>query len=128
MPVRDLGVMIQERIDALDRNIRALNTQIARADQILLEMGEAIEPVTQEQVYDSSEDEWETEYLIDSDDDSDDETVVYYTPWEVNHDDSDYDSDTDTVVGKWEDDYTTPEKTYRFIIPDNLEEGLEFLG
>lgn len=120
-----IEAFIEARIAFLQARIAQLDGQVARADQILHDMGEA----TTES---SSEDSWdgETEYLIDdsSDEEGDDETVAYYTP----HDalmSEDEDSDTETILGDWEDPFMTPDKIVRgIIIPHNVDQGLEVLG
>jgi hypothetical protein len=71
------------------------------------------------------DDSWdgETEYLIDSD--SDDDTVAYFDEFGG----VDYPSDAETVTEDWDDPFLTPDKPIaRLIIPDNLEEGLDFLN
>jgi hypothetical protein len=73
-----------------------------------------------EDLYYNSDYEYEMESMSDSDDEDDDDTVVYYGGQEA-------ESDEETVVEEWEDPFMTPDKVYRLIIPDNLDDGLEFL-
>ena len=114
----------------------ALSEQMRIADNIIAQLDDL--PRTQDEVFDSSDDEssW-SEYEhedVDSSDYDDDATSVmtaayqseYYEP--VFGYDSDYDSDEETVVGQWEDPFMTPEKPIGgIIIPADVDAGLEAL-
>jgi len=65
----------------------------------------------------------------------DDEITVAYTTGPDNQyysdEEEDFMSDTETVVGDWEDPFETPFKRQRcedVLIPDDLEDGLDFLN
>lgn len=122
-----IEAFIEARIAFLEQRIAHLNGQVTRADQILEEMGEAVNESASE-----SEDSWdgETEYLIDdsSDEEDDDRTLEDYTPLDA-FIDSDDESDTETVILRWENPFTTPDKNVRgIVIPHNVDQGLEMLG
>jgi hypothetical protein len=123
-----IEAFIEARIAFLEQRIAHLTGRVTRADQILEEMGE---PDTQS--LSESEDSWdgETEYLIDDssdEEDDDDRTLEDYTPLDA-FIDSDDESDTETVILRWENPFTTPDKNVRgIVIPHNVDQGLEMLG
>lgn len=114
----------------------ALSEQMRIADNIIAQLDDL--PRTQDEVFDSSDDEssW-SEYEhedVDSSDYDDDATSVmtaayqseYYEP--LFGYDSGYDSDEETVVVQWEDPFMTPEKPIGgIIIPADVDAGLEAL-
>jgi hypothetical protein len=116
----------------------ALSEQMRIADNIIAQLDDL--PRTQDEVFDSSDDEssW-SEYEhedVDSSDYDDDATSVmtaayqseYYEPLFGYDSDTDYDSDEETVVVQWEDPFMTPEKPIGgIIIPADVDAGLEAL-
>jgi hypothetical protein len=127
--MENLQSEIELQIARLDSRLQELNSQIERADRLLfdLEIPEAAPYIPRTQEYPGDDDsegfEIDSQYI----DSSDDETVEYSFPYE-NYDEEEYYSDTETIVEGWEDPFLTPDKSMRLLIPNDLEEGLEFLS
>lgn len=101
--------------ERLDR----LNEQLEQADRILASLDR------------HDNDGFEREEIADSDDDEGSVATVDAVTGAINEFDCD-DSDCETVAEDWNDPYRTPVRVYQhihadIIIPDNLEDGLEFL-
>ena len=132
----ELDRRLENRIAGINARLRTLDEQMRIADEILAELDGA--PRHQQEEVDDSDDEYEYQNIDSSDDESgyesDDSqsTVAYYTMDENRYfsdEDEDFMSETETIVGDWNDPYLTPEqRVYNFIIPAGLEDGLEALG
>lgn len=136
----DFDTHLQNTIDALNARMRTLDEQMRVADAILAELGAPPSDMiivrhdddddmstVREEIDDSSDDGGSSGY----ESDESERTVSYYTRDENRYfsdEDEGYMSYDETIVGDWENPYLTPEKEYRLIYPDNLEEGLEHLG
>lgn len=102
-------------IAALDVRLHALNEQL-NAFEDELSQYPPLQPYQDDLFEDGVLEEYhvddrfltiaEMENDIDIDSDSDDETVVYNTEYNYDYDSDD---DTETLVGQWEDPFTTPE-------------------
>lgn len=113
----ELDRMLEDSIRRMNNRLQYLDDQIRMADEILMEFDSA--------------DEYEHQYIDDSDDEFDDSsTVAYYTLDEYTYssDDEDEESDTETVIVPWTDPYRTPERRMDVVIPDDVDDGLDILN
>ena len=132
----ELDRRLENSIAGINARLRTLDEQMRIADEMLAELGGV--PRYQQEEVDDSDDEYEYQNIDSSDDESgyesDDSqrTVPYYTMDENRYfsdEDEDSMSETETIVGDWDDPFLTPERReYDIIIPVDLEDGLEALG
>jgi len=109
----DLDDRLTNSIAAINARLRTLDEQMRLADEIINDMDYNRDD-------DFNIDSWENA--------SDDATLDYRTTLEASYDaDLEDDDDTETVIESWEDPFLTPDKNYGFYIPNDLEDGLQFL-
>lgn len=128
-------------LDQIDEALLSMRQSLARSDALLAELNEVdlstfnmsvSEPMFSDITYVESDDRRVTfddyEYMIDEEEDEDDSsrrlsfsssasTVTYFTPFENREfdiDDPGSESDSDTVVGEWEEPYRSPEDRFLY--------------
>ena len=116
----EFNIQIEERISRLNERIAALDRQIVVNDHQLQALADDADYRNEMMGYDSDQSDLLPEMLAyDANGDSD---------WE--HEDipdSDDESDDDTVVETWADPIRTPDRRYNLYYPRYLDEGLECL-
>jgi hypothetical protein len=122
---------IEATISRMVIRMRELSSQMRVADDLLAQMGGV--RFLEDGVFDSDDDstwsDFEHENVDSSDEDNDDASFVtaVYQSEQFNYD-SDYDDDEETVVGEWEDPFSTPGKPIGgIIIPSDVDAGLDML-
>lgn len=105
----------EQVLRGFNERLNRLNEQLEQADRILASLDR------------HDNDGFEREEIADSDDDEGSVATVDVFTGAANEIDCD-DSDCETVAEDWNDPYRTPVRVYQhIIIPDDVEDGLEFL-